>query len=194
MRLPTVNSITGRKPLPDTIAILDLEWTTNTIDWPGVPRDILEIGGCELDLRTGDVGRFISTDVRPTSARVSLHCTRLTGIDPSRAASGAPFADALLPLREHFAQCDAWASFGVMDRVRLEQQCRREGIRFPLPASHLDIQAIAMEHFGWWRRRSLSQTLVALGQPFVGKPHSALADATNAANVLRDILVAAPAA
>ena len=68
MRLPTVNIIVGHKGLPDTIAILDLEWTTNAINWPSVSRDILEIGGCELDLRTGDVGRFISLDVRAYSA------------------------------------------------------------------------------------------------------------------------------
>jgi len=183
-----VNSFIGCKPLPDTVAILDLEWTTNAINWPGVPRDILEVGGCELDLRTGDVGRFISLDVRPTSATVSRRCTQLTGIEPRRAARGASFVGSLLQLREHFAQCDAWASFGEMDRRRLEQQCRREGVEFPLPANHLDIQAIAMEHFGWWRRRSLSRTLAALGRQFVGTPHSALADATNAANVLRGIV------
>ena len=77
---------------------------------------------------------------------------------------------------------------GVMDRVRLEQQCLREGANFPLPASHLDIQAIAMERFGWWRRRSLLRTLAALKRPFVGSHHSALADATNAAYVFRDVL------
>jgi inhibitor of KinA sporulation pathway (predicted exonuclease) len=183
-----VNLIVDRKALPGTIAVIDLEWTTNAINWPWAPRDILEIGGCELDLRTGHVGSFFSTDVRPTSEGVSRRCTQLTGIDPSRAANGAAFIDAVLQLREHFAHCAAWASFGVMDRVRLEQQCLREGGNFPLPPSHLDIQAIAMERFGWWRRRSLLRTLAALKRPFVGSHHSALADATNAAYVFRDVL------
>lgn len=170
------------------VTVIDLEWATNAINWPWEPRDIIEVGACQLDSETGWVVRPAPCIVKPTTARVSKHCTDLTGIAPAQAATGIPFTEACAWLQTTYGTSDAWASFGGTDRLRLAAQCKREGLPFPLTGSHIDIRRLTEQHFGWWRRRSLVATMAALGLKFQGRPHGALADAENAAKVLRAVL------
>lgn len=167
------------------VTVIDLEWTTNAVNWPWQRRDIVEIGACQLDSESGWLFRPAGCVVKPTSARVSTHCTELTGITQAQAANGIPFTEACNWLQTRYGMTDAWASFGDSDRLRLAAQCRREGIPFPLSSNHIDIRRLSERHFEWWHRRSLIATLAALDLKFRGRPHSALADAENAARVLR---------
>lgn len=166
------------------VAVLDFEWTTNVVNWPGATRDIIEMGGCTLHLPAGEIAQVWNADIRPTRAKVSRHCTTLTGITVARAANGMAFAAAAETLYRLFGQCDSWASFGPVDKVRLEDQCTREGCRFPLSGPHIDIRALAMKHFNWKERKNLTQVVAAIGGTFAGQRHTALSDARNAATVL----------
>ncbi len=170
------------------ITIIDLEWTTNAINWPWESRDIIEVGACQLDTETDWLVRPAGCVVIPTTAHISKRCAMLTGITRDQAAGGMPFAEACAWLQARYGASDAWASFGYKDRVRLAAQCRREGLPFPLTGNHIDISRLAAQHVGWWRRRSLVATMAALGLKFQGRPHGALADAVNAAKVLRAVL------
>jgi inhibitor of KinA sporulation pathway (predicted exonuclease) len=176
-------------PTSTTILVVDVEATCWLFRSRSSRRDILQIGAVVLDAHEGTITQASALDVRPTSTRVGLYCSLLTGITPARAAAAAPFAHACEWLRTRYRSNEMpWASFGEFDRDQFAAQCAREGLANPLSANHMDIQRFAAVLLGATRRRSLLGTMRAMGLTWEGQHHFARDDAFNAARILAALM------
>lgn len=181
--------VVSRRGQLDSVLVVDLEATT----WADQPRnsirDIIQIGVCHLDLASCSLRNADCIDVRPTSSKVTLFCTKLTRITPEQAALGLAFTEACLWLQKcHHSSNTVWASYGDFDRAQIAAQCAREGIPYPFGAGHLDIKLLAALRFGWKRPKGLPRALAALGMHMEGRHHFAQDDAVNAARILARVL------
>src|ERR1700712_4697911 len=103
------------------IVVVDVEATCwETREEQGTrPNEIIEIGACELDQRTGTIENRVSIAVAPKFTEVSPFCTQLTGWTPevikaegmSIEEALAQFADLFKPTKETI-----WSSYGEYDR------------------------------------------------------------------------------
>lgn len=170
--------------MPEHIIVIDFEATCWVTQPRSTNRDIIEIGACVLNTRSGISMRTADILVRPTSSRIGFYCQRVTGITPERAASGVEFRQACEWLRTAYGATMPWAAWGSWDRAQLETQCTREEVPYPLSSDYIDIKLLVAERFGWKRPKSLGKALSALSMQFQGRKHRAMDDAINAARVL----------
>jgi inhibitor of KinA sporulation pathway (predicted exonuclease) len=91
----------------DIVLVVDVEATC----WEGSPpegeeNEIIEIGLCLLDVKSGERRERESMLVRPERSRVSAFCTELTTLTQEQVEQGIPFADAcaLLHTKYHGPQ------------------------------------------------------------------------------------------
>ena len=132
------------KPL-DQIIVIDLEATC----WEGDPppdqeREIIEIGLCLLDVRTGRRGEHTSIVVRPERSTVSAYCTELTTLTQEEVEGGISFAEACRLLRDTYrSRQGVWASFGDYDRQQFERQCRSQQVVYPFGPRHINVKTLA---------------------------------------------------
>ncbi len=170
--------------VPEQVIVVDLEGTC----WPMQPhstdRDIIEVGACILNTRSGEVSRKTSVLVRPTHSRIGLYCRLVTGITPERVKGGLGFKQACAWLRAVYGATTPWAAWGPWDRAQLLAQCVREQVPYPLSSDHIDIKLLVAERLGWKRPQSLPGALSALDMRFQGQKHHAVDDAVNEARVL----------
>jgi len=89
--------------------------------------EIIEIGLCELDLRTFERTKKTSILIRPQRGEVSPFCTRLTSLTPQQvAAEGVTYEEAIAQVEARFNPRHAvWASWGAYDREMFETEARR---------------------------------------------------------------------
>lgn len=178
------------KRLLDKIVVVDLEATC----WDGPPppdqeSEIIEIGVCLLDVKTGRRDPAESIIVRPERSAVSDYCTRLTTLTQADVAAGMRFADACALLEERFAsRRRTFASFGAYDRFQLHGQCEMTGVRYPFGPTHLNVKNLfALRH----RLRdevSLAQAFTHMGWRMEGTHHRGSDDAWNIARLLAVLL------
>lgn len=174
----------------DKALVIDIEATC----WEKAPpegerSEIIEIGLCELDLKTGAIDAKESLLVRPEGSRVSDFCERLTGLTQERADAGLPFEEACRRLRaERFSERRVWASFGNYDRRLFERQCADRAVAYPFSDEHWDVRLLAAAALGLRHGAGMVRTMEALGLEPVGEHHRAADDAWNAARMLALLL------
>lgn len=178
------------------IIVVDLELTC----WDDPSRaddmEIIEIGTCVFDGLTGEIGRKLSTLVRPSSACCDRHwdisdrCQQITGLTAAKLRrEGAPLREALNRLRKLYPfRSSGWAAWGEGDRRRMSTECAAKGIPYPFTDAHLNVAQLHALFKRNTRRVSLEEALEQLGMEFDGRPHSGADDAWNTARVLRKIL------
>ncbi|WP_286019121.1 exonuclease domain-containing protein, partial [Candidatus Venteria ishoeyi] len=96
----------------DKIVVVDVEatcWDEKKPD--GMENDIIEIGICLLDVKTGEINENQGIIVTPERSTVSPFCTELTTITPELVKQeGVLFKTACTMLREEYlSQSRAWA-------------------------------------------------------------------------------------
>ena len=182
----------------DKIHVIDLEATC----WGGAPHpdertEIIQIGICSLIIATGEIVNKTSLIIKPRHSTISEYCTNLTGITPVIAKGGMLFADACNKIIKDFGTRNrVWASFGVGDKEMLEseyelkmQECIEKRVkRFPFSEQYIDISMLFHIKNKLNGGCGLEDALNMYGTHFNGRPHDALMDAVNAAELLRFLI------
>ncbi len=172
------------------LIIADLELTC----WDDPSRagdmEIIEIGLCVFDGRSGEIARKSSTLVRPALLDISARCRGITGLTADRLKSeGVPLAEALNRLRKAYPfRRSGWAAWGEGDRRRMSSECAAKGIPYPFTEAHLNVAQLHALFMRNTSRVSLAKALKQWGLVFDGRPHSGADDAWNTARVLREML------
>lgn len=179
----------------DRILVVDIECTC----WEGNPRpgqtsEIIEVGVCLLDPRTGQRDEQESLLVRPTTSTVSAFCTRLTTLTQEQLErEGVSYMDACNWLRKKWmGHRRTWASWGDFDRRVFLEQCQARGVPYPFGPTHLNVKNLFALMRGEERELGLPQALERLGIPFEGTLHRGHDDAWNIAGVLATLLRSCP--
>lgn len=173
------------------LLVIDLESTC----WEGAPPDdqepeIIEIGVCVLDTRSGKRVSRESILVQPERSVVSPFCAQLTTLSPDEVAHGVPFARACAILRRKYSgPRRMWASYGDDDRRMFERQCQARGVPHPLSAQHINIKSLFALLHGLDYEIGLLPALEMAGVPVEGTHHRGVDDAWNAAGLLASLLI-----
>lgn len=169
------------------IIIIDLEATC----WNGkIPADerseIIEIGICELDTKTGVVTKNDGILVKPERSKVSPFCTELTTITQALLdREGVSFTEACQKLREKYnAYQYTWASYGAYDLNMMKNQCQARGVAYPLSQKHINVKKHFSEVKGLHRKVGMKGALSMLNIPLEGTHHRGVDDARNIAKIL----------
>lgn len=175
----------------DQIIVVDLEATCWEGDPPpGEESEIIEIGICLLDVRTGERTYNMGLLIMPTRSRLSPYCTQLTTLTDAQLDSGLTFKGACEILIKDFdANRRTWASFGDYDRWKIQEQCTQWGVNYPFGSTHINIKNLVALQFNLKKEVGLPHALDLLGLPLEGTHHRGMDDAWNIAAVLDRVLL-----
>jgi inhibitor of KinA sporulation pathway (predicted exonuclease) len=176
----------------DIINVIDLEATC----WEGEPpegqhKEIIEIGICPVDTKTGSLLTPGSYPVIPQMSKISPFCTKLTGwTEEELNHKGDYFRNTLPTLATAYGirKC-GWASWGEYDRIQFEKNCELYQIHYPFkPSGHINVKFLFAMLMGEDRVCGVSEALYTLGMTFEGIPHTGKDDAYNIARILSFLL------
>lgn len=171
----------------DKIIVIDLEATC----WDGaIPKgqvnEIIEIGICVLDTKTGKISQNQGILIQPEYSTVSPFCTELTTITQKMLdEDGVTFEEAIDMLREEYdAHQYTWASYGAYDLNMLQKQCRFRNEDYPLSHDHINVKELFAEVKGIHKKPGMNGALGMLNIPLEGTHHRGVDDAKNIAKIL----------
>lgn len=166
----------------DQILVIDVESTC----WEGEPPDgqqpeIIEIGVCTVDVRSGERLARQSILVQPERSTISPFCTELTSLTPAQIERhGVSFEQACGMLRrEYGAPRRVWASYGTYDRRQFERQCLERSVEYPFSASHLNVKNLVALVYALPHEIGMIKALELLALPVEGVHHRGVDDAWN---------------
>ena len=180
----------------DRVVVVDVESTCWEGDPPpGEESEIVEVGVCLLDPRSGAREGPVSVLVRPERSQVSAFCTRLTTLRPEDVAGGVGFPAACKRLRTELGTPQrVFASYGDYDRRMFERQCAARGVAYPFGPTHLNVKSLFALRHGLAREVGMDAALDLAGLPLEGTHHRGGDDAWNVAALLAQLLRPAPTA
>jgi inhibitor of KinA sporulation pathway (predicted exonuclease) len=175
----------------DKIIVVDIEatcWEGNRVP-KGMEKEIIEIGICLLDTRSGERSDKEAILVRPERSTVSRFCTQLTTLTQEQVDGGIKFAKALRHIKKKYRTKDrAWASYGDFDRKQFRRQCESFGLPYPFGPTHLNVKTLFALFFGLPHEVGLPHALRELDLALEGTHHRGVDDAWNTAAILERIL------
>ena len=178
----------GRAGL-DGIIVVDLETTCEDETGEELPREVIEVGVCFLDLRSGEITERQSILVRPAFSKVSDFCTKLTTLTQKQVESGIPFAEACALLKERYkTKRRVWASYGDFDRSQFESECRSKGIPYPFEPRHINVKTLFAIRHRLTQEVGMDEALRRLGLELNGTHHRGMDDAYNVARILYTLI------
>jgi inhibitor of KinA sporulation pathway (predicted exonuclease) len=174
----------------DAIVVVDVESTCwEDAPPPGEESEIIEIGLCLLDVRSGEREGCESLLFRPERSRVSEFCTQLTTLSSEEVAKGISFPEACATLERRFHTRERpWASYGDYDRRQFERQCSSRGVRYPFGPTHVNVKNLFALVQRLPAEVGMDQALAKLGLPLEGTRHRGGDDAWNIAAILARLL------
>jgi inhibitor of KinA sporulation pathway (predicted exonuclease) len=173
----------------DKIVVVDVETTC----WEKRHRDqimeVIEVGVCLLDIRSGEITQRQSILIRPVYSVVSEFCTKLTTLTQEVVETGLEFREACMKLEDEYQTKNrVWASYGDFDRRQFERECRLKNVPYPFGSRHINIKTL----FGIKRRLTeevdMGSALAILRSELIGTHHRGVDDAYNAARILYSLL------
>lgn len=176
----------------DKVLVIDLEATC----WRGTPpkgqqNEIIEIGLCVLDVRSGERAVPQAILVKPQKSTLSDYCRQLTTLTPEMLADGIRFSEACSLLKEEYhSQARTWASYGDYDRLQFIKQCQDWGVPYPFGRSHINVKNLFALQMGLDQEVDLQRGINLIGLPFEGTLHRGVDDAWNIAAMLSRMLLA----
>ena len=171
----------------NTIIIIDLEATCWNGSIPqGQINEIIEIGICLLDTKTGAISKDRGILIKPERSKVSSFCTELTTITQELLnEEGISFEAACEILsKEYSSHTYTWASYGQYDLNMMKRQCATRGIEYPLSQDHINVKVLFSEVKGLRKKVGMKGALGILGIPLEGTHHRGVDDAKNIAKIL----------
>jgi len=167
------------------LLVVDVEatcWEGSTP--PGQMSEIIEIGLCLFDVRTGTLSGKRAILVRPQRSKVSVFCTQLTTLTQEQVDGGIRFDEACAILEDEYdARNRLWASWGAYDRTMFQSQCQSFEVRYPFGERHLNTKQLFADlrgHRPVGMQRALQMTDLSLE----GTHHRGHDDAWNIGRLL----------
>jgi inhibitor of KinA sporulation pathway (predicted exonuclease) len=174
----------------DQILVIDIEATC----WEGEPpagqeNEIIEVGICLLNPRSGERSEKASYLVKPERSKVSEFCQKLTTLTQEQVDQGISFREVCSILKNKYQSKDRlWASYGDYDRAQFDRQCKGRTIGYPFGPSHLNIKTLYALLTGQEREIGMAGALEQLQMPLEGTHHRGADDAWNTAKILGHLL------
>ncbi len=180
----------GKRNL-DKIVVIDLEATCwdNPEEQGSQISEIIEIGTCFLNIKTGEISNKVGYIVRPRHSTISEFCTKLTTLTLEQVDHGIPFRDACNKLRKEFGSVNrVWASYGDYDRKQFERDCALHSVEYPFKQTHINVKTLLALRYGMGREIGLAAAVEMFGWKFEGTHHRGCDDAWNIAKVLWELI------
>lgn len=166
------------------------------------PNEIIEIGICELQLKTRQITNKRSYVVRPSRTKISQFCTELTGWTQEAIDRGENILKVLERIEADYriAKNHVWGSFGEYDRVKLSSNEDQEGGLYKLygiterqnpfarTRAHLNIKTLMAMKERLPRELGMSRALQYYGLSLTGRHHNGADDAYNIAKIADRVL------
>lgn len=165
------------------------------------PNEVIEIGICRLEMKTGKVDEVSSYIVKPQFTTVSPFCTSLTGWTQEQIDVGGTMLATLAAIRENYrlGNDNVWFSWGEYDRVKLSSnEHERGGVLDLYGIQRQDNIFSRMKHFNakslmMLRERhekgmGMARALNYYGLTLDGRHHNGADDAANIAKLVHRIL------
>jgi inhibitor of KinA sporulation pathway (predicted exonuclease) len=186
------------------ILVVDIEstcWETPE-EQGNKPMEVIEIGVCELRVKSREIVNKQSFPVRPQFTSVSPFCEKLTGWTQAEVEKAPPIDAVLLEIQKAYGitKHHVWTSFGEYDRVKLSSDRDQEGGLFKLynierennPFSfmraHYNIKTLMALKEGLDRELGMARALNFYGEKLEGRHHNGADDAYNIAKIVRRVL------
>ncbi len=177
----------------DKLFIFDLECTCwegrGTRAPDGQVSDIIEVGICELDLETLEIGRSDGLLIKPGRSIITPFCTQLTSIDDELLTGAQDFRSVMNYVRNnyspHYRTAAAWGNF---DGTRLRRECAEKGALCPIGPSYLNLKNWFSIMMGHRKEKGLARALKSVGLEFEGRAHRGVHDAINTARLVAHVL------
>lgn len=171
----------------DKLLIIDLEATCwNDRPPRGQESEIIEIGVCIMETKTGKISKNEGILVKPQYSKVSPFCTELTSITQQMLDDeGILLEDALDILREDYDSEDlTWASYGNYDLNMLQDQARKFRVDYPLSDDHINVKTLFAQLHPIRKSVGMDRALKELKFPLEGTHHRGVDDVKNIAKIL----------
>jgi inhibitor of KinA sporulation pathway (predicted exonuclease) len=182
-----------------TVIVVDIEatcWRTDEERGTQV-NEIIEIGACALDIKSGVIVERASIIVKPRFSTVSEFCTELTGWTQADVDTGLDIAGAFREFTMIFTpkKGTSWFSYGEYDRVKLSSCTGKNGVypMYNIPAqinpfdrmhSHFNVKTLMMLKNRNPKEMGMAAALEYYGIPMEGRHHNGLSDAKIVKRVL----------
>lgn len=186
------------------ILVVDIESTCwNTPEEQGdQPNEIIEIGICELRVKSREIVNKRSYVVKPRLTKISLFCTELTGWTQEAVDQGSDITIALknIELDYGISKHNVWASFGEYDRVKLSSDKNQDGGVYDLYGierhenpfaymrAHYNVKTLMALKEKLQKEMGMARALQFYGLPLVGRHHNGADDAWNIARIADRVL------
>lgn len=174
----------------DKILVVDLEATCWASGGPPKDQqsDIIEVGICELDLRTLQPGRKEGVLIKPSRSTISWFCTDLTTIDDETLKGAQDFNSAMnYIVNTYRPKHRIWAAWGEFDRTRMESECAEKSATYPFGYKYINIKSLFSLALGLQKEYGLARALKRIGLDMKGTHHRGVDDAYNTARILAEI-------
>lgn len=186
----------------DKVCVIDVEATCwQTPEEQGdQPNEVIEIGICLLELKTGSILDAAGYVVKPRFTKVSPFCTELTGWTQEQIDAGQDIEDTLKCITADYniSRHHIWFSCGEYDRIKLGSEgtaslgglygIKRDVNPFASMRAHVNIKTLfAMKH-KLPREMGMARMLGYIGEPLEGRHHNGKDDAVNIAKIVRNVL------
>jgi len=172
----------------ENILVLDLEATCweNSKAAQGQESEIIEIGVCLLNTKTGKISKNEGILIKPMYSKVSSFCTELTSITSEMLQKeGISLGDAFDILRDNYdSENLTWASYGNYDLTMLKRQSDRFQEDYPFGYEHINVKTLFAELHPIRKSVGMASALKALNIPLEGTHHRGVDDAKNIAKIL----------
>ena len=151
--------------------------------------EIIEIGVCLLDVKTGEITQKQGIIVTPESSEVSEYCTELTTLTQDVVSDGISLWEACEILKDDYLSRErTWASYGQYDWFQFRKECEKKNVPYPFSSCHINIKNLFALKNRLSKERGMAKALRMYDIPLEGIHHRGKDDAYNIAKILRKLL------
>lgn len=173
----------------DKIIVIDIESTCWKENNSKDINEIIEIGICPVETKSGKVLEPESIIVKPTYSTVSEFCTGITTLTQEDVDNGVSFSDACsILINKYDTRRYVWGSYGNYDRNQFEIQCERENVEYPFSYSHINVKVLFALVNSLRGQVGMTDALKMANISLKGTHHRGGDDAYNIAQILSRIL------
>ena len=171
--------------------VLDLEATCD--EDHRIPREqteIIELGAVLCDGETLAPREEFQTFIKPRRhPKLTRFCTQLTSITQADVDAAPYFPQAMATLSRWLVERElpgrfTFCSWGDYDKQQLQREERKNNVRVPLGASHLNLKEAFRRRSGDDHKLGVGGALRRCGIRFEGTAHRGIDDARNIAKLL----------
>lgn len=153
-------------------------------------KEIIEFGGCLLNVKTLRTSESINLLVKPKE-KISDFCSIRTGLTQGDVESGIKFSELIDYIKEtYMPENRAWASYGSFTQHVFKKQCQKNDIAFPFSDRYINVKSFFPLIYNLEQETSLKGAMkrMKIDVPTEGVHYDSMDDALNIAIVLKECL------